>query len=376
MRYLAIISLTLVNFFYCTAGIANSQQNQLQHLVAQIKNIKNVLQQKHDTRTALQQELNHIETEYGNTSQNRWQIQQQISRQKQRITALENASVFNQNQILVQRQALAEQLRLSYLLLRQGPVKLLLNQQDFGQINRMLFYYQSLNRYRIKTIQNLQVNLERINNQQQQLYAQYQNLRILEQSQLQAEKTLTQMKTNRSQLMNTINQNIKDQKQRLDKLSNDKIRLEQTLAHLTLKTTTLPGNFSNQNFAAQRGHLPWPTKGVVQHYFNTSIAQSELKWNGELILAPDDQPVYAVAPGKVVFSKWLEGYGLLLIINHGRGYMTLYGRNHSLYKHEGDQVTAGELIATVGESGGYDKSALYFAIRFNAKPLDPNQWCQ
>lgn len=134
-------------------------------------------------------------------------------------------------------------------------------------------------------------------------------------------------------------------------------------------------HFSNKNFALLRGKLPWPTKGTVLHYFNTTIAKSELKSTAELISAPDEQPVYSVAPGVVVFSKWLEGYGLLIIINHGEGYMTLYGRNHSLYKHEGDQVAAGDLIATVGQSGGYEKPALYFAIRYNAKPLDPNQWC-
>ena len=183
------------------------------------------------------------------------------------------------------------------------------------------------------------------------------------------------MKDNRTQLINSINNTIRDQNQVLENLNINKKRLEQTLMHLSHTPVTSKENFTYINFAQQRGHLPWPTKGKVMHYFNSPIAQSELKWTGELIEAPDDQPVYAVAPGTVIFSKWLQGYGLLIIINHGHGYMSLYGRNHSLYKHEGDKVSAGDLIATVGQSGGYGKPALFFAIRYNAKPLDPSQWC-
>lgn len=372
-----IIGFIFTSIFFCNLSLAANPQNQLSHIVNQIENIKNVLQQKHNKRDALQQDLNKIETQYGEASENRQQTEQQILKQKQQITALENASLLNQNQIQMQRQALADQLRLSYLLQRQGAVKLILNQQDLNQVGRLLYYYQSLNRYRIHTIQQLQADLEQINNRQQQLYAQYQILQKLQQQQQTQAQNLAMMKTNRTQLMTSINATISDQKQQLANLSANKKRLEQTLIHLvhTTQTGPAPSNFSNLNFAAQRGHLPWPTRGSVLHYFNTSIAQSELKWNGELIQAPDEQPVYAVASGAVVFSKWLEGYGLLIIINHGGGYMTLYGRNHSLYKHEGDKVAAGELIATVGQSGGYDKPALYFAIRYNAKPLDPNQWC-
>ena len=373
-RYLGIILLCATSCVY-----AGNQQSQLNHIVEQIKNIKNILQQKHNKRDALQQDLNKIDTAYGEASQNRQQTEQQILRQKQQIATLERSSLLNQNQTQLQQEALAEQIRLAYLLQRQGPVKLLLNQQDLSQTGRLLYYYQSLTLYRFNTIQKLQANLEKINNRQEQLYAQYQVLQKLQQQEQVEEKNLTAMKSNRSQLIMAINQKISDQKQQLEALSANKKRLEQTLIHLAHvthdKIETKPGHFSNLNFAAQHGRLPWPTRGTVLHYFNTSIANSELKWNGELIEAPDEQPVYSVAAGTVIFSKWLEGYGLLIIINHGGGYMTLYGRNHSLYKHEGEKVSAGDLIATVGQSGGYDKPALYFAIRYNAKPLDPNQWC-
>lgn len=356
------ILLALSLSWYGITGYAANQPNQL---TQKIDNIRHDLQQKSDQRDNLQQELNKIETEYGEVSANHQQTLQQIAQQKNQIAATEHASKTNENQIRAQQQALMEQLRLYYVLQRQGSVKLLLNQQNLTQTERMLYYYKSLNEYRVNTIKQLQNSLTAINNHQQQLYAQYQVLQKLQQQQQAEERNLAQMKTSRSQLIAAITQNI----------ATNKKYLEQTLAQLSAKPAPAAASFSNQSFVSQRGRLPWPTRGSILHYFNKPIANSELKWNGELITAADGQPVRAVAPGVVVFSKWLEGYGLLIIINHGNGYMTLYGRNHSLYKHEGDKVAAGDIIATVGQSGGYDKPALYFAIRYNAKPLDPNQWC-
>lgn len=376
MRYLTLSFFILAYFLCSPLSFAANSQSQLNHIIEKIKNITNILHEKNNKRNDLQKDLNNIETQYGESSKKTQHTQAQIMRQKQKIIALENASLMNHNQSQLQREALAEQLRLFYLLQRQGPVKLLLNGQDVNQIGRLLYYYEYLNRYRVESIQILQANLEHINNDQQQLYTEYQGLQKLQIQQQDEQKNLTSMKINRTQLILSINNNIQDQKQQLNTLSKNKKRLEQTLAALVhLQKTTSPNNFSNAKFATQRGRLPWPTRGSVLHYFNTPIANSEIKWNAEIIEAPDGQPVYSVAPGAVVFSKWLEGYGLLIIINHGDGYMTLYGRNHSLYKHEGDQVVAGALIATVGQSGGYDKPALYFAIRYNAKPLDPNLWC-
>ncbi len=376
LKYRIVIILFSANLIYSFNAVADNNQTQLNHIVEQIKNIKNNLLQKNNKRDSLQKELDKIETQYGDTSEKCQRIKQQVSEHKVKIKVLENASLLDQNQIQLQKQALAEQLRLSYLLQQQGSVKLILNQEDLNQTTRMLFYYQKLNLYRTKTISQLEEDIERINDRQQQLYVNYQLLKTLQEQQQQEENKLTVMKDNRTQLITKISQNIQNQNQQLNSLSNNKKRLEQTLVKLThIKTNTFPGNFSNKIFSSQRGHLPWPTKGSVLHYFNTPIAQSEIKWNAELIEAPDGQPVYAIAPGAVVFSKWLEGYGLLIIINHGGGYMTLYGRNHSLVKHEGDKVLAGEVIATVGQSGGYDKPALYFAIRYNAKPLDPSLWC-
>ncbi len=367
----------LLIIFSCSAVYADNQQNQLDHIVQQIKNIRSNLLANHHHRNSLQQQLDQIETQYGEASKQLQVTEQEINARTQKVTKLTKSSLTNQKQIQNHQQSLLQQLRLTYFLQSQDPIKVFLNQQDWEHAQRMLNYYRTLNRYRFSQIQQLQENLNQINSSEQDLLSQIQELKKLKQQQQEQEQKLVEMKNNRAQLIASINLAIHDQRQQLIHLTANKQQLEHTLANLQTTATQQKIVYNNNNkpFMSLRGHLPWPTKGAILHYFNTSIANSELKWSGELIAAPDEQPVYAIASGTVVFSKWLEGYGLLIIINHGDGYMSLYGRNHSLYKHEGDNVSAGDLIATVGQSGGYDKPALYFAIRYNAKPLDPNQWC-
>ena len=374
MRYHWVIScFALISFLFNASIFAADQEHQLSHVIAQIKLIKIALLKKHNKKDALQQELQQIETHYGKASQTQQKLQQQITQQKLKISQLEKTAIHQESKLLLHQQALSQQLRGSYLLRRQGPLKLLLNRQDINEFSRMLYYYQALNLYQTHLIAELHTKLLQIHDQQLQLYTQYQSLQRLQQQQKQEQENLAIIKQNRTQLITRISQTIYTQKQLLEQLSSDKKRLEETINQL--KPAPLAPNYHNQHFATLRGHLPWPTLGKVQHYFNTQIAHSELRWTGELIEAADNQPIYAIADGTVVFAKWLEGYGLLLIINHGGDYMSLYGRNHSLYKKEGDSVSAGDLIATVGQSGGFVNPALYFAILHKAKPLDPNQWC-
>ena len=128
-------------------------------------------------------------------------------------------------------------------------------------------------------------------------------------------------------------------------------------------------------FAQARGKLPWPVDGRLLARFGTPRSDSRLKWDGVLIGAPAGTRVRAIHDGRVVFADWLRGAGLLLIVDHGGGYLSLYGHNQSLLKGAGERVRAGEAIATVGSSGGQDSPALYFAIRQQGQPSDPLRWC-
>jgi len=130
-------------------------------------------------------------------------------------------------------------------------------------------------------------------------------------------------------------------------------------------------------FASARGKLPWPVNGrLLARFGETRGDDARTKWDGVMISASSGSQVHAVHGGRVVFADWLRGAGLLVILDHGNGYLSLYGHNQSLLKKPGDVVKAGEAISTVGTSGGQDTPALYFAIRQQGRPTDPSQWCR
>jgi septal ring factor EnvC (AmiA/AmiB activator) len=132
----------------------------------------------------------------------------------------------------------------------------------------------------------------------------------------------------------------------------------------------------HQPFAKLRGRLNWPSRGKLITRYGSARKVGKLKWQGVNISAPEGTEVRAISHGRVAFSDWLRGFGLLTIIDHGDGYMSLYGGNQSLFKEVGDWVEAGEAIASVGNSGGRQDSALYFEIRHNGKPSNPLKWCR
>lgn len=276
-------------------------------------------------------------------------------------------------QLTINQAALAKQIRSAYLLGRETYLKLTLNQSQVNHISRLLMYYRYVSQSRITIIRDLQSTLNQLHQTQQQIQEQTTFLANLQTKQLGERSKLEHLKQARQFVVTQLNNTISNQQQKLNELLTNKRLLEQTVDRLEKTTNmhTLP----TKNFASLKGQLNWPTQGQIMPFFGAKIYQSELKWDGILIRAPTDQSVYAVADGQVVFAKWLPGYGLLLIISHGHGYMTLYGRNHYLYKKPGDVVQMGDLIARVGNSGGYDNPALYFAIRYNAIPQNPLAWC-
>ena len=151
--------------------------------------------------------------------------------------------------------------------------------------------------------------------------------------------------------------------------------MEKILDTLFNTLSDLPKNIGEIPFQKRKGKMYWPTSGKISNKFGSRKAQGRLKWNGVLIKAASGQGVYAIHGGRVVFSDWIRSYGLLIIIDHGNGYLSLYGHNQSIYKEARDWITAGEKIASVGNSGGSQSPALYFEIRAGEKPINPKHWC-
>ena len=365
---LAIILLTIVTQPLCTASY--NKLNQLNH---KIDNIKAFLSLERTKRSKYQSELRKTEIASGNLLVTLKKTHKNLKKQQASLQALARQTTVYQSQLINQRARLTQQIRAAYVLGRQPYLKLIINQSDAERMSRMLTYYRYISSDQTLAIHQLQATLAQLQNNQRQIQEQTQVLKQLDNKQQQERNKLERVRHNRKILIHRLNNQIHTKNHRLATLLANKRLLEQTISHLGQNTSISAA--MQQNFNKLRGKLPWPTKGKILTYFGTKIFQSEIRWGGVLIKAPEDQPVRAIAAGKVVFAKWLPGYGLLLIISHGHGYMTLYGRNHYLYKKPGDIVQRGTLIATVGNSGGYEQSALYFAIRHNAKPLNPVNWC-
>jgi septal ring factor EnvC (AmiA/AmiB activator) len=272
------------------------------------------------------------------------------------------------------RAALAGQLRAAYLIGRQEPLKLLLNQGDPARAGRMFVYYSYFGRARARQIQSIEADLQRIGQLDSQLRAQDAKLAGLQQAQQAQVSGLQQARAQRMQVLASISAQTRTRSARLGRLRRQQAGLESRLAQLRRATASLPAeDLGNSPFAHLRGRLPRPVTGrIIQSY--GQVRAGGLKWQGDLFATQRDAPVHAVSQGRVVYADWLAGLGLLIIIDHGDGYMSLYGHNARLYEAVGQRVTAGQTIAQAGDSGGSARPELYFEIRKQGKPLDPRIW--
>ena len=170
------------------------------------------------------------------------------------------------------------------------------------------------------------------------------------------------------------NQNQARKQAQLKQLQDDEQALSQLLQRLPAQAQD--SKIDSSNLSRLKGKLKWPTKGNIQNRFGSPRDQGQMKWQGVTISGKEGQEIHSIAPGRVIFADWIRGYGLMLIIDHGNGYMSLYGHNQTLYKDVGDTISGNESIATLGNSGGNDSTSLYFEMRHKGKPIDPATWCR
>src|SRR6185437_8806226 len=239
---------------------------------------------------------------------------------------------------------------------------------------RMFVYYSYFGRARATQIQAIEADLQRIGQLDAQLQAQDAKLAALQQQQQVQVSALEQARSHRKQVLASISAQTHTRTQRLARLRQQQSDLESLLAQLRRATASLPPeDLGHSPFAQLRGKLPRPVAGKVIESYG-QVRAGGLRWQGDLFATERAAPVRAVSQGRVVYADWLAGLGLLIIIDHGSGYMSLYGHNARLYESVGQHVTAGQTIAQAGDSGGGTRPELYFEIRKEGKPLDPRVW--
>ncbi|MEH6385151.1 MAG: peptidoglycan DD-metalloendopeptidase family protein [Colwellia sp.] len=269
-----------------------------------------------------------------------------------------------------QETVLAQQLRAAYTSGNHDYLKLLLNQKSPASVERTVTYYKYLNDARIKEIDQFQIVLSDLLAVTTQHQEQAQRLNLLKQQQTEQKVAFQGSKQERKNTLRAINKELLNSKQLLAKLVAEEENLVvalQRIATLSQQSAELVG------LKKLKRKLSWPIKGKISHSFG-SRKQGYLKWKGILLAAPVGKQVKAIHNGTVLFSDWLKGYGLVTVLDHGAGYMSLYGHNQALLKSVGDRVETGEPIALVGQSGGQSQSGLYFEIRRDGQAVNPKAW--
>ena len=273
-----------------------------------------------------------------------------------------------------QQADLAQEIKTLYYLGNHSYLKTLLTQSGDTQFSQNMTYFRYLNQSRLQSMQQMQQTLKAIQQNQTKLKVQAAQLqKVLNAKEIQQQKLLA-LQSSRNKILVALKAKIDDQQQTLNNLQQNKKRLQQLVEKLREEKQTpvqppLP-------FNKMQHQLNWPVKGKIEQHYGESVENSQLTASGVVIAAKQGTYIHAIYPGKVIFSDWLKGFGLLIIIDHGNGYMSLYGRNNALYHQVGDFVNKGEVIASVGKSGGYQQSGLYFEIRKNGDPLNPEAWCR
>jgi len=351
-------------------------QDKLEKLQKSIKKIQQHLKGSKKQRSHVLTELKELESEISKNALKLKSLSNKVQKSKQQKKGLEREIAKLNKKLISQRQALSEQVRSAYSMGHQQNLKMLLNQQDPAQAGRTQEYFNYLNRARSEQITAFNLTIDKKSQAETQLKQTLVTQNELLQALKKKKRQRQQQRLKRKKLLAELSNKIENQENTLSSLENSRGRIENLLKSLGELLADIPTSPSEQQpFNTLKGKLPWPTKGRFLGKFGQSKNNGDLKWNGVLIKASYGTPIQVVSHGRVAFSDWLQGFGFITIVDHGDGYMSLYGNSESLFKQAGDWVQAGEVIATAGDSGGQPQSGVYFEVRSRGKPVDPSKWC-
>jgi len=274
--------------------------------------------------------------------------------------------------------ALNKQIRSAYINGQPSVMKVLLNQENPATLSRSTIYYRYFHQARQEQLINLAVALENLTSDQKRLFAAQKQQKQLYAEQEKKQGALKEKAQQREVTLAILDKKISGQDARLELLREQEKSLQAVLSSLNKPKKsehTVTSRPKEQSAFAERvGKLQWPVKGKLLAHYGSPRNLGKLTWQGIMISASSGDNVVAAAPGRVVFADWLRGFGLLLIIDHGDQYMTLYGNNETLLKEVGDEVRTGELIAQSGENDVRQQAGLYFEMRHKGSPTNPMKW--
>lgn len=374
MRLTAILALILTLDVAPLLAQQEVTPAQIEELKERIEDIDDWLEDAEEDRSALERQLAATEKNISRLTRERRSLRQQAEQQQQRLRELEREAQELTRTLDRQRDSLKKQIRAAWMEGDAPAVKVLLNEIDPDKIARTMTYYEYLSKDTVDRLEAFRQSLQELRNTQAAVESTRVELARTEESVVERQQELTASRQERQQTLAALNADIQNRRSEREELESDRKRLENLLEEVQQAINNIPSPNESQPFASLRNKLPWPVEGRVLSRFGERYADGKLRRNGLLIATGDEAEIRAIHYGRVVFANWLRGFGLITIIDHGDGYMTLYGHSSSLFTSPGDWVVAGEPIAQAGRTGGTDSPALYFEVRHNGKPDNPGRW--
>lgn len=353
----------------------------MEKLQKDIADLQKELKKVQGARTSVQQDLQKTETQMSDLQKKVDSIQKDINSQNKQIDDLNKERSDLEKARSKQQAQAAEQVRAAYQLGQQPQFKVFLNQESPERISRMMKYHSYFMAAHAEKMKKYMETITQLNDLEPQIAQKTEELNTIKQDLDKQRASLEEAQSQRKQTLAKINTTISSKDKELQDMQEDRRQLQALLQKVARASTSLaaapsyvPLPNAGEKFSSRRGLLPWPTQGHITHGFGSSQIEGQLQWNGVMISANSGQQVNAVHYGRVVFADYFRGQGLLVIVDHGEGYLSLYAHNQNLFKKAGDAVKAGEPIASVGNTGGQSQSGLYFEIRYQGKAIDPAQW--
>jgi septal ring factor EnvC (AmiA/AmiB activator) len=383
--YACLLSLALCSLALASPAYAG-QQEELENLRQRIAAMQREMDKTSESKSEAADALRESERAISDSNRKLSELSAQQRAADGKLNDLQAQAQRLTDSMAGQQVLLGKLLYQQYLGGRQEYLKLILNNQNPNQLTRDFTYYQYIARNRAAWLTTLRGDLAALNTISMATREQRAELESLRAEQAAQKKVLERDQRARQQMLGKISQQLRQQRREINRLQRDENRLAQLVDKLTkmlarpksrslFRNDNLPDNrFDGSPFGELKGKLTLPVRGEITNRFGAARPDSTVLWKGLFLRTSSGQPVKAIAAGRVVFADWLRGFGNLLIVDHGMGYMSLYGNNETLYKQVGDVLRGGDTIAAVGNSGGNEDSGLYFELRHESKPLDPMKW--
>lgn len=383
----------LVLFLSGTVSANPTPSKELDAVRGQIDNLSEQRALAKKSQEALYTQLRDQSLKVSDINRALQETEKQIQTQDQQLRNLQNQLGIQQAEQQKQLEALYSQLRAAFMHAQPSYLKILLNQQDPALVSRNATYYRYFHAARQEQIAQLDTLLSNLSEEQKTVFAAQRSLEDTLEKQQQQQQALATETAQRQNTLAALDQKIASQDQQLNQLKAqeqelqsllDKLSRQAKIAEQKTKAAAQQARNTEKSapqkpttaFASQTGKLLWPVRGKLLARYGEQRNLDKLSWKGIIIASETGNNITASASGKVVFADWLRGFGLLIIIDHGDQFMSLYANNNSLLKSVGDQVTAGDVIALSGDSGVRQAAGLYFEIRHRGSPTDPLKWLQ